>query len=96
MTETTGGLLIAKGAADLRILPHMASRHGLVAGATGTGKTVTLQMLAEAFSSLGVPVFAATSRATSRASLSPAAATPASTRASANWVSRPGRSRARP
>ena len=37
----------------------MASRHGLVAGATGTGKTVTLQVLAEAFSRAGVPVFAA-------------------------------------
>jgi Cdc6-like AAA superfamily ATPase len=42
MTETTEGRLIAKGAADLRLLPRMASRHGLVAGATGTGKTVTL------------------------------------------------------
>ena len=59
MTGTTEGLLIAKGATELRLLPHMASRHGLVAGATGTGKTVTLQVLAEAFSSLGVPVFAA-------------------------------------
>ncbi len=40
-------------------LSHMANRHGLVAGATGTGKTVTLQVLAEAFSRAGVPVFAA-------------------------------------
>ena len=39
--------------------PAMANRHGLIAGATGTGKTVTLQNLAEAFSSLGVPVFTA-------------------------------------
>jgi uncharacterized protein len=38
-------------------LPKMANRHGLVAGATGTGKTVTLQVMAEGFSSLGVPVF---------------------------------------
>ena len=37
----------------------MANRHGLIAGATGTGKTVTLQMLAEGFSKLGVPVFMA-------------------------------------
>lgn len=37
----------------------MANRHGLVAGATGTGKTVTLEVMAEAFSSIGVPVFAA-------------------------------------
>jgi len=39
--------------------PAMANRHGLITGATGTGKTVTLQLLAEAFSSLGVPVFSA-------------------------------------
>ncbi|MGI6214402.1 MAG: helicase HerA-like domain-containing protein [Christensenellales bacterium] len=37
--------------------PNMANRHGLISGATGTGKTVTLQVLAEAFSELGVPVF---------------------------------------
>ena len=41
------------------ILPRMANRHGLVAGATGTGKTVTLQRLAESFSRIGVPVFLA-------------------------------------
>lgn len=39
------------------LLPNMANRHGLIAGATGTGKTVTLKVMAEAFSSLGVPVF---------------------------------------
>jgi uncharacterized protein len=43
----------------LYLLPQMANRHGLVAGATGTGKTVTLQVMAEAFSRIGVPVFAA-------------------------------------
>ena len=49
------------GQAELPVflLPQMANRHGLVAGATGTGKTVTLQGLAEAFSNIGVPVFAA-------------------------------------
>ena len=47
------------GTKDLTLLPAMANRHGLVAGATGTGKTVTLQVMAEAFSSIGVPVFAA-------------------------------------
>ncbi|WP_036303360.1 helicase HerA-like domain-containing protein [Methylotenera sp. L2L1] len=41
------------------ILPRMANRHGLIAGATGTGKTVTLQTLAEGFSKNGVPVFMA-------------------------------------
>ncbi len=39
------------------ILPNMANRHGLIAGATGTGKTVTLKVLAESFSAMGVPVF---------------------------------------
>ena len=47
----------AEGAVSL--LPKMANRHGLIAGATGTGKTVTLQVLAEGFSQLGVPVFMA-------------------------------------
>ncbi len=41
------------------LLPKMANRHGLIAGATGTGKTVTLKVMAEAFSDLGVPVFMA-------------------------------------
>ena len=60
MTETmktipiggSNGLLLSQ-------LGSMSNRHGLVAGATGTGKTVTLQVLAEGFSRLGVPVFAA-------------------------------------
>jgi len=57
MTEP---LVIAKaGKTELAILPRMANRHGLIAGATGTGKTVTLQALAEAFSKAGVPVFMA-------------------------------------
>lgn len=43
----------------LYIIPKMANRHGLVAGATGTGKTVTLKVLAETFSDMGVPVFMA-------------------------------------
>ncbi|MEP7182723.1 MAG: helicase HerA-like C-terminal domain-containing protein [Betaproteobacteria bacterium] len=44
---------------DLCLLPAMANRHGLITGATGTGKTVTLQVMAEALSRLGVPVFMA-------------------------------------
>ncbi len=53
-------LAIAKsGTTELNLLSQMANRHGLVAGATGTGKTVTLEVMAEAFSNIGVPVFAA-------------------------------------
>ena len=59
MSEPLPGLLIGKSGIPVEILPAMANRHGLVAGATGTGKTVTLQVLAESFSSIGVPVFAA-------------------------------------
>ena len=51
------------GAAENKIpveqLAGMSNRHGLIAGATGTGKTITLQILAESFSRMGVPVFAA-------------------------------------
>jgi DNA helicase HerA-like ATPase len=52
---------IARTAAgqDLLFLPALANRHGLITGATGTGKTVTLQVLADNFSRLGVPVFLA-------------------------------------
>lgn len=54
----TDPLLIAKNADhDLFLLPHMGNRHGLITGATGTGKTVTLQAMAQAFSRIGVPVF---------------------------------------
>ena len=52
-------LPIAKAAHELCLLPALANRHGLIAGATGTGKTVTLQTMAEGFSSIGVPVFMA-------------------------------------
>ena len=51
-------ILIAKhGDIETFILPGLANRHGLITGATGTGKTVTLQKLAESFSAIGVPVF---------------------------------------
>src|SRR5438046_5906681 len=53
-------LIIAKhGDLELGLLPGLANRHGLITGATGTGKTVTLQVLAERVSSIGVPVFMA-------------------------------------
>ncbi len=53
-------LVIARTAdKELSLLPRLANRHGLVTGATGTGKTVTLQKLAESFAGIGVPVFLA-------------------------------------
>ncbi len=52
-------LLIAKGEKDCYLLPRMANRHGVITGATGTGKTVTLQAIAQHFSRIGVPVFMA-------------------------------------
>ena len=57
MTEP---ILVGKReAAEFFLLPQMANRHGVITGATGTGKTVTLQRLAEGFSTRGVPVFMA-------------------------------------
>jgi DNA helicase HerA-like ATPase len=51
------GIFIGKGDRPVYLLPRLANRHGLIAGATGTGKTVSLQILAEDFSRRGVPVF---------------------------------------
>jgi DNA helicase HerA-like ATPase len=53
------GIFIGKGSTPVYLLPRLANRHGLIAGATGTGKTVSLQILAEDFSRRGVPVFMA-------------------------------------
>src|SRR6476661_4986598 len=52
-------LVAFAGKNQLCILPKLANRHGLIAGATGTGKTVTLQSLAQSFSQIGVPSFLA-------------------------------------
>ena len=53
-------ILVAKhGDIECHLLPELANRHGLITGATGTGKTITLQTLAENFSRIGVPVFMA-------------------------------------
>ena len=52
-------ILVGKGETEAFILPEMANRHGMIAGATGTGKTITLKVMAESFSDLGVPVFLA-------------------------------------
>lgn len=57
---TTAPLIIAKNSQHtLAVLPALANRHGLITGATGTGKTVTLQKMAEQFSRAGIPVFLA-------------------------------------
>ena len=50
-------ILLAKDTEEIYLLPKMVNRHGLIAGATGTGKSVTLRVMAESFSRLGVPVF---------------------------------------
>jgi DNA helicase HerA-like ATPase len=63
MADPTG-ILIGKSSStqqsiDLTLALRMANRHGLIAGATGTGKTISLQVLAEGFAKAGVPVFLA-------------------------------------
>src|SRR5262245_63416177 len=57
--DQDGNVFVGKGTQAEYLALHLANRHGLVTGATGTGKTVTLQVLAEGFSNAGVPVFAA-------------------------------------
>ena len=57
--NTDNTIVIGKSDEVQRLYLNRANRHGLIAGATGTGKTVTLQILAEGFSQAGVPVFAA-------------------------------------
>ena len=59
LTDSKKLLVACNAQDDLAILPEMANRHGLIAGATGTGKTISVQTLAESFSSIGVPVFLA-------------------------------------
>jgi DNA helicase HerA-like ATPase len=57
--EGGGSILLGKGEREVRLHLSLANRHGLVAGATGTGKTITLQVMAESLSRAGVPVFCA-------------------------------------
>lgn len=57
--KDTHKVWLATGEKAIYLQPEMANRHGLIAGATGTGKTVTLKVLAESFSDMGVPVFLA-------------------------------------
>ncbi|MBR7074902.1 MAG: DUF853 family protein [Oscillospiraceae bacterium] len=56
---TENKIWLAQSDKRLFLLPNMANRHGLIAGATGTGKTVTMKVMAESFSEMGVPVFLA-------------------------------------
>src|ERR1700736_3212453 len=57
--DRDGNIFVGKGEKPEYLALHYGNRHGLATGATGTGKTVTLQVLAEGFSLAGVPVFAA-------------------------------------
>ena len=68
--------LLAKGDSEILFNPAMGNRHGLIAGATGTGKTVTLQALAENFSAQGVPVFLADIKGDLSGIAKPGSATP--------------------
>ena len=54
---TKDGVWLAQSDKSICLSPKMANRHGLIAGATGTGKTTTLKVMAESFSDMGVPVF---------------------------------------
>jgi DNA helicase HerA-like ATPase len=72
-------LLIAKNAqTELVLLPALANRHGLITCATGTGKTVTLQVMAERFSGIGVPVFMADVKGDLSGITQPGASSPSS------------------
>lgn len=57
MTTADKRILLGAGTRQIYLDPRYANRHGLIAGATGTGKTITLQVMAESFSRIGVPVF---------------------------------------
>src|SRR5436190_20786052 len=59
LADSAEKIFIGKGEQPAWLTLALANRHGLVTGATGTGKTVTLQVMAEGFSRAGVPVFAA-------------------------------------
>lgn len=78
MTEPTAPFPIARtpGGARLHVRPGMANRHGLITGATGTGKTVSLQVLAEGFSRMGVPTFMADVKGDLAGLAAPGAASP--------------------
>ena len=57
MLKDNNVLMAKNGDKEFVLLSKMANRHGLIAGATGSGKTITLKVMAESFSANGVPVF---------------------------------------
>ncbi|MEM9422158.1 MAG: helicase HerA-like domain-containing protein, partial [Pseudomonadota bacterium] len=59
MTDSGNSIYLGASDKPVQLALKYANRHGLISGATGTGKTVTLQIMAEAFSRAGVPVFMA-------------------------------------
>jgi len=59
MADTNEKIFVGKGEQPAWLTFALANRHGLVTGATGTGKTVSLQVMAEGFARAGVPIFAA-------------------------------------
>ena len=59
MPDLAHSILVAKATDEIYLDPAIGNRHGLITGATGTGKTVSLQVIAERFSAIGVPVFMA-------------------------------------
>src|SRR5437588_3342768 len=87
MADTDEKIFIGKGEQPVWLTLGLANRHGLVAGATGTGKTVSLQVMAEGFARAGVPVFGPISRETFRASLKSARPRILSSNGPAIWAS---------
>lgn len=77
MSTATDGIIIGKAAAPVVLDPRYANRHGLIAGATGTGKTVTLQAMTEGFSARGVILSLLRSRTSLPQSNTPASGTSA-------------------
>lgn len=55
--DNDNSFIIGKGDDHVKLIPNMCNRHGLIAGATGSGKTITLKVMAEYFSDIGVPIF---------------------------------------
>ncbi len=76
MPDLAHSILVAKAADEIYLDPAIGNRHGLITGATGTGKTVSLQVIAERFSAIGVPVFMADIKGDLSGISQPGSATP--------------------